>query len=202
MQACEAHESRTLFGTIGISLSAVYRVHAHSLALLVLSLYFDTEPCALFSGAMLQPSQFRSLAKLLRPRGPDRVDFTFIRIDHSTIDSFVMISICRISQPDHAHPGLFRGSPGRSSIQMRCHGPVKNVARGSLAINSPAFLFPVLLEKEFTPEQPSWQRCHAASSRARASRGAGIGGWRRHGRWRLHGGRGGIRTWRWRRQCS
>lgn len=71
-------------------------MYTHSQALLVLSLYFDTEPCALFLGAMLQPSQFRSLAKLLRSRGPDRVDFTFIRIDHSTIDSFVMISICRI----------------------------------------------------------------------------------------------------------
>lgn len=117
---------------------AVYTVYRAWSGCSVLSLYFDTErrPPFLRSHALSIPAS--QPARPLRPRGPEPCGFHIIRIDHSTIDSFVMISICRKPRQT-IPPGLFRETP--SSPHFRCDATATSeLCSGSSAFNSPACL--------------------------------------------------------------
>lgn len=76
------------------------------------------------------------------------MDSTFIRIDHSTIDSFVMISFNMPHiPPDHTTWGSFEINPQVVLISDAMPWSPSKRCLGSLAISSPACLFPVLLER-------------------------------------------------------
>lgn len=136
MQACEAHESRTLFGTISTSRSAECRERARSgFCLVTLFRYRALGP---FLRSNAPAFQFRSLAKLHRSGGPDRVDFTSFALTIQPLTPCNDINMPH-TPPDHTTWALSRKPP--SSPHFRCDAMVPSKrCSGSLAISSPACL--------------------------------------------------------------